>query len=332
MKPLVLPLAALLLLASAAATACTPLTVDTGAIPGQPPDPDRQALNRTLLALAQSRGDPLSDLLLAKATCQPVGTVGEWPLRSVPASTRADVDADAMASIALHDAEFQGLSAPLQRQLEAQLLAAAENNAYFAASLLDPAADTGNDALLDAALKAGAAAPRYASPFVPALDSALARFEASGLEDRTGPGPDGRALRRRDDVSAAVAIAVGALPGVTGFVVACRQPTPARRADCIRLAQHMLAGATTRLEANTAAGILDALAAADGAEPAWRHRGPVLWLQRKPAPIAVRIAALPDTDAARHVDELRSQGELVVLRAMLARDGVPATPPPGWTP
>jgi hypothetical protein len=327
MKPLAAMIISLLLLTAASASACERLTEDAGAQRGLPVDPEQQALARNLLQLARAPGDPLSDLLLAKATCQAVGAVAAWPPRAVPGSGRADVDADAMASILLHDAEYQGVPAPLQRKLEQQLLAAAATNAYFAVSLFDPAADTGNTALLDAALKAGAAAPRYQSPFLPAVDSALDRFAASGIEDRTAAAQDGGQMRKRDDVNSAIAVAVGALPGVTGIVVACKKPTPARRADCQRLATTMLAGSTTRLEATTAAGILDAIEGDAGGSPSTRHRAPVLWLQQDAMPMATRIASLPEPHAGRLLEELRTRGELAALRAWLVMTGKSPEPP-----
>lgn len=269
-------------------------------------------------------GDTLSDLMLALELNQPVGKVGSLDLST---TTLAGVEAALVRSLAVHRFDSEGKDRASRQRVAHDLRGPAAGNAYYALALLSAAHDLGDLELQREALRAGANAGHYDSPFTAALDSLLTRYARLDLEVY------GKTPAHLRGYEPAFELAVSwSLPPLVSLMDVCKVTATAFLDDCAVLAQTMYDEADTAVEVAFAGAVLDRREEALSGRESIRHRRPVSWILAQSKPLLDTFESWPEAEASRFIARIRTDGELVALKALLLARGLDPAPPCGWDP
>lgn len=276
------------------------------------------AINR---AAAEVPGDGLTDLLLSLSLGEPVGRVVSLDPLVLPPS-----DVDPALPLALYAVDFNrlGRDPDKERQVAKGLRIPAIHNAYYALTLMSVAESLGDTALHREALRLGANAEVYDSPFTASVDLLLRRYHRLGAEQFGSVQPHLRGYEPMWDV------AIQTTPRYSAWQTLCKQPAVEVADDCAGLARRVLMEAETTLEASFAAAMLDFHERAQTGAETFTHRRRQHWIQLQASPLLEQFEQWPPDEASAYIEYLRTEGELAAMLQLLADRGLATEPPPGW--
>jgi hypothetical protein len=272
-------------------------------------------------AAAEIPGDGLTDLLLSLSLGSPVGRVTSLDPLAPPPS-----DVDPALPLAFYAIDFNrlGKAPDTERRVAESLRMPAVHNAYYALSLMSVAQSLGDAVLHREALRLGANAEVYDSPFTESVDLLLQRYQRLGPEHFGAVQPHLRGYEPMWDV------AIQTTPRYSAWLDLCKEPTADAADDCAGLARLVLMEADTTLEATFAAAMLDFHERAQTGVETFKYRRGQHWIQLQAGPLLEQFEQWPPEQARAYIANLRSEGELAAMVRLLEDRGLTAEPPASW--
>ncbi len=274
-------------------------------------------------AAADVAGDGLTDLVLSLQLGRPVGRVVSLDLEAEPP---ADMDAALPLALHAHDFNRVGKNPAADRRIAERLRGPAVWNAYYAIALLELAHSLGDIALQHEAVRLGANASVYESPFLVALDRLITRYQ------RLDPEVFGSVPKHLRGYEPTWDTAISLMPRFSSWLEVCKRPAPALEEDCAGLSRRVLADARTAIEAAIAAAILDHHVQARTGIESFQNRRRILWHLEQARPHLESFESWPVDQASAYIDLLRREGELAAFAQLLVKHGIPLDPPVDWHP
>ncbi len=236
-----------------------------------------------------------------------------------------DIDEPIAVAIAAASPAQFGIDAAREQALLRDLLPAAADNQWIALVLAARHEKAGDAAAVDAALAAGADAPRFES----GAHTALRRLYPN---PKVGEGKDGGLV----DLAFVTALArslEAARPEVAAIARHCVDPAAGadRQALCRGFALAWLARGDTIVDRFAALAILEKLPVEDAAALR-RLQLRFHWQRERGTPLVRALGADRPADVRRYYDDVLAMGEVRALDALIERAGFPLDPPVGWEP